>query len=1334
MEIELGYFKGMQADMSPTKRDPQSYLSALNVSITNTGTYGSITNDNGNELLFNFPTIGKAWNITLPAEASVPKLNFIVDGKLKATIGGGSLYTMYNNIINNTSLNSFITEGNMAVYYNNREIKIISLNNSTINLSGAGGTEITIINPGGTPVILGYKQIRDYIFFITTINGTTDYGQLWKVKYDYDNKSFVGIVNNYLVPSSHLIYVEKLRFNWNKPITEIVAKYNNEKLCKLYIADGINELRHFNVLDTELLGTALSLTGLVPDVTLSTPKIVETKIGGTYKSGTVKYAYQLYNLFGSETVMSPASGFAHLVSEDDYSNDTSEYKGNAAEEDTKKSVTVNIPYIDPTYDMIKVWAIYTNSDLNPTISLVYENKVSTDSLTFTDTGSTVLDTLTIEEFNMFTGRTFIPKTITSKDNYLIAGNIQEQLFDIDEVLGYHWDARAYRTALFNTRIFKINGEPIQLSLADTVEESNNCIFHQEDDYNEGYKYNRYNVLGGSGVNIDYEFTITKMYIDTIAGNTGGHQVGTANNNWSSILGTPYYPTNNSYSNYSSPINDAYLKGYRRGEVYRFGIEFIDNRGRRSFVKWIGDIKFPEVQEEDTKVLYNANGTDVKDYRITQKIDQYNSIQANILGIKFKVNNLPSGYSYRIVRAKREDSDKRIVTTGILKPIIQRLDYNDDNHNVCSEFTSRFDDQKDIQNMYRLISPEQAFGLLQKDIKGMNMQVVSKLAYIGESFPQKTGHNGLNVEGVYRYKLSSEQMLTNNTNVEITDSIQTYPSYSSQYLFNNVNNTTYTYIPYYNVDLYGKGYTGRSFVMATKYQINTALTGKLFCKATIKNLNNHDYRYGGLDYASRQRTTYYPCSGLINTTNCIIYGGDTTINMFDYLDCAVDPEQIVNNPNKSAIGQIIFPTESDINIDLRNDTPRSRNTLGATEQWKLVEKVADGKNLYNDKTYDGNDFGDYPSTFTDLYLYNPAYNNNGVSEICSTKPLNYIGINTVDYRIISSENSIPGEYVDGWTKFLYNNYIDLTSEYGPVNKLLVNNGKLYSWQDRAFAIIAFKDRELISTDNGTSLTLGVGGILSYSQYISIISGCIHPSSVINLDTSVIWFDALNKKLYMLSDKLEPLSDVKMCSGIFNIKTNYRKELTFNNMFLLGLDKDKSKIYSTFSDSDSDLAYTVSYNGMLSYFESMHSFIPKFYIPSYYGMITIPSERNSIWLHSEDAPKANYYGIPYNWGVTCLMGAEQKFVATNLEFNFESPVKFSDHVDNNFTVKFKNSYSYKELPINKATKRFRTYRIAIPMNNRGERFLDYWIEVKITFDNANILKRLDNIKLKGLVPLI
>jgi hypothetical protein len=139
-------------------------------------------------------------------------------------------------------------------------------------------------------------------------------------------------------------------------------------------------------------------------------------------------------------------------------------------------------------------------------------------------------------------------------------------------------------------------------------------------------------------------------------------------------------------------------------------------------------------------------------------------------------------------------------------------------------------------------------------------------------------------------------------------------------------------------------------------------------------------------------------------------------------------------------------------------------------------------------------------------------------------------------------------------------------------------------------------------------------------------------------------------------------------------------------------------------------------------------------SYYGMVTIPSSRNSLWLHSEDAPKTTYYGIPYEWGITTLFGNNQKFLSTNLEFNYESPIKYSSDVDSNFTINYKNSYSYGESTKGSAKKRFRTYRVAIPRSNRGERFLDYWIQIKFIFDNSNDISRLDNIKLKGLIPLI
>ena len=116
------------------------------------------------------------------------------------------------------------------------------------------------------------------------------------------------------------------------------------------------------------------------------------------------------------------------------------------------------------------------------------------------------------------------------------------------------------------------------------------------------------------------------------------------------------------------------------------------------------------------------------------------------------------------------------------------------------------------------------------------------------------------------------------------------------------------------------------------------------------------------------------------------------------------------------------------------------------------------------------------------------------------------------------------------------------------------------------------------------------------------------------------------------------------------------------------------------------------------------------------------------------KTTYYGIPYNWGITMLFGNDQKFLSTNLEFNYESPIESSYNVDSDFVINYKNSYSYGESPKGSSKKRFRTYRVSIPRSNRGERFLDYWIQFKLTFDNSNNLSRLDNIKLKGLIPLI
>lgn len=58
MQQRLGYIKGLQSDLSPTKTDPDSYSDAYNVSLETdeTGTIGSITNERGTKKLFEMPS------------------------------------------------------------------------------------------------------------------------------------------------------------------------------------------------------------------------------------------------------------------------------------------------------------------------------------------------------------------------------------------------------------------------------------------------------------------------------------------------------------------------------------------------------------------------------------------------------------------------------------------------------------------------------------------------------------------------------------------------------------------------------------------------------------------------------------------------------------------------------------------------------------------------------------------------------------------------------------------------------------------------------------------------------------------------------------------------------------------------------------------------------------------------------------------------------------------------------------------------------------------------------------------------------------------------------
>jgi hypothetical protein len=149
----------------------------------------------------------------------------------------------------------------------------------------------------------------------------------------------------------------------------------------------------------------------------------------------------------------------------------------------------------------------------------------------------------------------------------------------------------------------IAGIPAEGMNWNTIPETLDMINLYNDISDSGNNTNRFMyqsdgvTLGGEGPNVTYEFQLKKMRIDEFSGETRDLSV--------AVEGTADNP---SYRNYASPYNVAKYMGYHRDEVYRFGIVFFDEKGRSSFVKWIGDIRMPSISTLSDVVTYELTGT------------------------------------------------------------------------------------------------------------------------------------------------------------------------------------------------------------------------------------------------------------------------------------------------------------------------------------------------------------------------------------------------------------------------------------------------------------------------------------------------------------------------------------------------------------------------------------------------------------------------------------------------------------------------------------------------------------------------------------------------------
>lgn len=121
------------------------------------------------------------------------------------------------------------------------------------------------------------------------------------------------------------------------------------------------------------------------------------------------------------------------------------------------------------------------------------------------------------------------------------------------------------------------------------------------------------------------------------------------------------------STYNDPIIASNLKSLRRGELYRFGIIFTDSLGNKSSVKWITDIRVPDLQ--------------VAGFHTFEHGGVNTELGINSLGVEFTLHDLDKYdiAQYEIVRCNRTSNDISVVSQGVISRPVKKIFKNYTNH-------------------------------------------------------------------------------------------------------------------------------------------------------------------------------------------------------------------------------------------------------------------------------------------------------------------------------------------------------------------------------------------------------------------------------------------------------------------------------------------------------------------------------------------------------------------------------------------------------------------------------------------------------------------------------
>jgi len=1230
------------------------------------------------------------------------------------------------------------TKRDATHYLDSDNLRIISNDEmSSGSLTSVAGNDLRLSFPTGD-VIIGTCKIRSnlvantdavnkdaIIFFVkNTVSSLSKIyqfeGDIYLVGEIVDMTSAFAshTYNSTYAYKSGLLYSNaSLNFSVDHPI-KAEGRYESTNIRKVYWVDGLNNIRYMN-LDSIVQGDPVTIFDINPTAILPMPT-TSVVSGGSYTTGLVQHAYQLYIKNGAATTYSPLSPALSLINLGG-GRDSRDIASNILGSNTGRAVSVTINGLDPNYNRIRIVAIhYTEYLSDPIINIVGEAEYNSATFNMIDNGYTTYGTIPITEFRLFGQTSYIANSLAEKNNYLFFADMIEDKWNPDwlnPTYGTFWDSRAIRyinnsgiTAdIYDSTTLKTITVPSNKILpADWVTAgwthpvTHDSINKFNDTSNDGiatqeFKYQSDgNTLGAEGPNVTVGFTNQEFMVDVTTANPIDGDISY------SYITAGQYP--------SSPIGTT-RKSSQRTDVYRMYIVFFNTKMQYSAPQWICDLRMPSND----------------DYR-TVTLDAGGRRMGNYIYPTVTVRNLPSDtelYGWQIFRCERTSLDRSVMASGVISPCDSKTGFSGIDDPVCTPFSSitepycfcQVEDMPSTVNMnvLEIVSPEIAFNKNLTFIGGDKIRIEGR--YLIEGYKSVTlsadDARSVMLTLANTYETHSADVL----NYTVTDGSYMPPGiihgdppvYPSASL---IGGATVMNILRYNYGLFKYHGNGASnFIAKVSQNLNLSnINWGIPYGSYIRNV--FLTQYGGNTYEARSFNHVIPYSDITlkNTLTTTCYNGDTFITLFAYLRSS-KPDIGYGDYVSFQQEMVYIPVESSINCFYRLDPIQKYYSIN-NDTYSLQETLTQGLVLQPTT---------YPLDLGDLYRYNAVYSRSADATLIQNTIFDSNNIEHSDVKVIATGKKINNEYFDNWTNLYTNNNIELDPKFGPIRNIFSFNNKLFTGQDKAIAIIAVNDRSLIQDNSALQLTLGTGGVLDRFDYLTTTSGFQNYYDMALSDKSFYYFDRRNKIDYTLTDKGDvPISEIngyrsvlKRFATISTVRCGY--DPIYKEVFLYISDGTIKK-NSIFNE------YTNSFNGK-------HTFEPDLMFNLNDQMYS--TKGNEVYLHNY-GDYGKFYGTVYDSSITDIINPNgigiNTFDVLELRIDvidtdgttylpneqFDTIEISNSHQSTTKTISFSGDDSVEDTSKSLA-KKWRTWLLPDDSSTDFYRFVDSFIKIKMVRNN-------------------